>query len=395
MAFNGTGTFNRIYNWVTDKTNSVPITASRMDAEMDGMATGLSTCITKDGQTTITANIPMNSKKFTGLTTGNARTDSISLGQVQDGQFTYLGTSGGSADAYTLSPTPAITAYVATMQYTAKIAATNTTTTPYLQISGIGTPASDAVIKKLDSSKSEIAVEASDMLANGIYKFQRNSANTAWILLNPEKNPSSTINKLVLSTISTLTISSGIVTVTGSTHIIDTESAAASDDLDTINGGQDGQIIYVRSVADARNVVLKHNTGNIWNPWAKDITLDLTTDLVGMRYDSNSAKWIVISQHVRYDFLTSASTNGYAYLPSGIIIQWGVQSSVTSSGSTVTFPIAFPTACLRAVVSVHGSDNTASANICAGAAALTAANFLIANSGATETRDWQWIAIGH
>lgn len=58
MAFNGSGAFARIYSWATDKINSVPITASRMDTEMDGMATGLSTCITKNGQTTTTASIP-------------------------------------------------------------------------------------------------------------------------------------------------------------------------------------------------------------------------------------------------------------------------------------------------------------------------------------------------
>lgn len=58
MAYNGSGTFSRLYNWVTDRDASVPITASRMDAEMDGMATGLSTAITKDGQTTTTASIP-------------------------------------------------------------------------------------------------------------------------------------------------------------------------------------------------------------------------------------------------------------------------------------------------------------------------------------------------
>lgn len=50
MAFNGSGVFVRLYNWVTDKTNLVNITASRMDAEMDGMASGLSNCVTRDGQ---------------------------------------------------------------------------------------------------------------------------------------------------------------------------------------------------------------------------------------------------------------------------------------------------------------------------------------------------------
>jgi len=187
MAFNGTGTFSRLYNWVTDKVNAIPITASRFDAELDGMATGLSQCITKDGQTTITANIPFNSNKITGLGNGTARTDVINVGQVQDNQFQYLGTTGGAADAYTLSPSPTITAYATTQQITAKISATNLTTTPYLQVSAIASPTTTAVIKKLSATKTEIAVETSDLLINGIYDFQRNSANDAWIILNPEK----------------------------------------------------------------------------------------------------------------------------------------------------------------------------------------------------------------
>ncbi len=61
MAFNGSGTFVRVYNWATDKTNLVPVTASRMDTEFDGIATGLSTAIAKDGQTPTTARIPFAS----------------------------------------------------------------------------------------------------------------------------------------------------------------------------------------------------------------------------------------------------------------------------------------------------------------------------------------------
>ena len=191
MAFNGTGTFLRLYNWATDKINSIPITASRVDAEMDGMATGLSNCITKDGQTTISANIPFNSFKATGLGVGTARTDAITVGQVQDNQFLYLGTTSGSADAYTLAPSPAITAYTATQQFTAKISATNLTTTPYLQVSSIASPTTTAVIKKLSATKTEIAVAIGDLVANGIYTFKRNSANDAWIVLELS-NPATT-----------------------------------------------------------------------------------------------------------------------------------------------------------------------------------------------------------
>lgn len=67
MAFNGSGVFNRLFTWATDKTNLVPVTASRMDSEMDGFATGLSTCILKDGTQTITAAIPWNSQNLTGV----------------------------------------------------------------------------------------------------------------------------------------------------------------------------------------------------------------------------------------------------------------------------------------------------------------------------------------
>jgi hypothetical protein len=58
LPYNGTGTFSRLFSWATDRVNNIRILASRMDSEMDGFATGLSTCITRDGQTTTMARIP-------------------------------------------------------------------------------------------------------------------------------------------------------------------------------------------------------------------------------------------------------------------------------------------------------------------------------------------------
>lgn len=75
MAFQGDGNFLRVHNWVADRDASIKIRADRMDAECDGFATGLSTCITKDGQTTITANIPFANFKITGLGTPTADAD--------------------------------------------------------------------------------------------------------------------------------------------------------------------------------------------------------------------------------------------------------------------------------------------------------------------------------
>jgi hypothetical protein len=86
MPFNGSGTFSRLYNWVTDKANAVKITASRMDDEFDGIVTGLSNCLTRDGQSTPSQNIPFNNKRITGLGDATADTDALNR-QAADDRF--------------------------------------------------------------------------------------------------------------------------------------------------------------------------------------------------------------------------------------------------------------------------------------------------------------------
>lgn len=82
MAFNGSGTFNRLYSWASDAANNVNISSSRMDGEDNGFAAGLSNCITRDGQSPWLANIPAGGFKITGLANGSAATDSIAYGQI-------------------------------------------------------------------------------------------------------------------------------------------------------------------------------------------------------------------------------------------------------------------------------------------------------------------------
>jgi hypothetical protein len=286
MAFNGSGTFNRIYDWTTDEGNGINIEASRMDGEDDGFATGLSTCITKDGQTTVTANIPMNSKKITGLTVGSARTDSISLGQVQDGTYTTLGTSGGSADAYTATPSPAIAAYTAGQEYVIKFHAVNTTAST-LNTSALGT----RDLKKWDGAGAKVALEAGDIQ---IQHYRIFDDGTDIMVLNPEKPA-----RISFPSGGELTIATGAITVTQSQHTVDTESDAATDDLDTINGGNTGQILILSTANSARDVVLKNATGNIICPESIDITLGVTNDKAVLQYDGTN--WIVLSYSVAND----------------------------------------------------------------------------------------------
>lgn len=86
MAYNGSGTFSRLYTWVTDRNNTIKIRSDRMDAEFDGIATALSSVICRDGQSTISADIPFNNKKITGLADAAADTDALNR-QTADARY--------------------------------------------------------------------------------------------------------------------------------------------------------------------------------------------------------------------------------------------------------------------------------------------------------------------
>ena len=93
---------------------------------------------------------------------------------------------------------------------------------------------------------------------------------------------------------SNVSIASGAITIDSSYARVDTESSAASDDLDTINGGIDGQRLTLQSASAARDVTLKDGTGNL--RLAGDFTLSHTDDTVELLYNGNINKWCEISR---------------------------------------------------------------------------------------------------
>lgn len=86
MGFSS-GAFSRLYDWTTDRDAGTKILAERMDNEMDGMADALSQCILKDGTQTVTANIPFNGFKLTGVGDPTAAQDVATKAYV-DGSTT-------------------------------------------------------------------------------------------------------------------------------------------------------------------------------------------------------------------------------------------------------------------------------------------------------------------
>ena len=89
-----------------------------------------------------------------------------------------------------------------------------------------------------------------------------------------------------------VTIAAGVITITRSYFNIDTEANAATDDLDTINGGVDGRVIVIKANATTRTVVVKDGTGNI--QCAGDFSMDNTEDIMTLIFDGTN--WLEISR---------------------------------------------------------------------------------------------------
>jgi hypothetical protein len=98
-----------------------------------------------------------------------------------------------------------------------------------------------------------------------------------------------------LETYEQVTISGGVATVFNSlvtTVRIDTEGGAASDDLNTLTiaGAKEGKQVTLTSVANARDIVLKHATGNLRLNGSADFTLTHSLDRWTCSYSlSNTA----------------------------------------------------------------------------------------------------------
>lgn len=159
MAFDGSGTFNRP---VSDYVFDTPISETDMNTEMDGIATGLSTAIAKDGQTTITANLPMAGFRHTGVGNAGARNDYAAAGQVQDGALRNGGVAGGTADALTLTLSPALVGYVARQKFRFTSGAAPNTGAATVNVNALGAKAIE---------KAGTALAAGDIEASTVYEI--------------------------------------------------------------------------------------------------------------------------------------------------------------------------------------------------------------------------------
>jgi len=102
MAFNGSGSYSPP-GASFPAVASTLIESAKYNAVVNDIATALSTCIAKDGQTTVTANLPMATYRHTGVGNAAALTDYASADQVVDNALTYAGASSAGTDTYAVT----------------------------------------------------------------------------------------------------------------------------------------------------------------------------------------------------------------------------------------------------------------------------------------------------
>ncbi len=137
MSFNGSGVFtiNTAGQPVITGTTISSTTFNNLTADL---ATGLTTALTKDGQSTPTANIGMGAFKITNLAAGTVASDAARLDQVQGGAATFITVAG--TDTLTGTVVPALSAYATGNQFSFLVANTNTGAVT-LNVDGIGAKA--------------------------------------------------------------------------------------------------------------------------------------------------------------------------------------------------------------------------------------------------------------
>lgn len=93
-----------------------------------------------------------------------------------------------------------------------------------------------------------------------------------------------------------LTIASNTVDVGDRDYYLLLPQSGTADDLDTINGGQDGYVLTLQTSDSGDTITVKDNVGNILIPTG-DKALSLTSHAVQLIYNDALSAWVLTSSN--------------------------------------------------------------------------------------------------
>lgn len=260
MSYNGAGTF-LINSTGQPVVAGTTITASAFNALTADIATGLTTALCKDGQSTATANLPMGGFKLTGLAAGTAANDSVRLAQTQGNVASYLSGVAG-IDTLTASASPTLTAY-ATGQLFWFIAGANNTGAVTLNIDSIGAKA---------ITRGTTALAANDIVNGAVVQVCYDGTQFQLLTITKSLQVAGTIASAGTTNIGAA--NAEYLAISGTTTITAFDNVAAG--------------IY-RAVVFGGILTLTHNATNLILPGGASITTAVG-DLAGFR-SLGSGNW--------------------------------------------------------------------------------------------------------
>ncbi len=99
-------------------------------------------------------------------------------------------------------------------------------------------------------------------------------------------------------------------------------------------------------------------------------------------------------QQLTVNLTPSATTNGYSFIPGGIILQWGSVAQTSSSTVTVNFPITFPNNCFNVQLTRFRASSSPGTNSMWVITTPTTSSFDIKNDDG-HSWGYYWFAIGN
>lgn len=343
MPRNGSGVF-------TPATPEYPVVAGTLIESADvntiiaDIGTALTLSVAANGETTITANIPMAGFKITGLGNPSARTDAANLNAVMDEKGIYVGTVGGTANAITLTPSPAIAVYTAGARFTFIASASNSAAVT-VNVSSVG-------VKNI-TKRGTTALVDGDILINQIVSIIYDG--TRFQMVAPGDSPVADGTETISGawTFSAdLTLAEAVPTLilTESDQAVDTKSwlirsnasvffIGSSDDALTASSRA---IEVTRSVNTIAGIVLGNTTDN---PTVK-MSVDGTERNVGFREIPQNAKDIsyecVLTDNGKHIYKAAGGSGETITIPANASVAYPIGATLTfinQGGGTLTIAI--------------------------------------------------------
>ena len=310
MSFNGSGTF-QINTAGQPVVTGTVISSTAFNALTADLATGLSTCITKDGQTTPSANIPMGGFKITNLANGTNATDAVNFSQLQSSAAKYLTVSG--TDTITAGLTPALTVYTTGDTFSFVVANTNTTAVT-INIDSLGA--------KAITRDGSTALTAGDLVAGEVVMIVYDG--TRFQVINPNAftnlKVSGTLDVTGATTVGNLSVTGTVGALTSTSTFTDTYGKVRA----IPQSGSDKTTTYTLATTDVGRFISIGTSGSISIPNATFSTGDVVSI-----YNSTSSD-ATISCVITNCYISGSSTNKSTIT----LAQKGVATVLFISGTT-------------------------------------------------------------